>query len=733
MNTWYETRLRFLTLLALLAASLGGSLASADCIYYSDYMHWQGHTDMFGLWCDYHSIGVSDDYACVLVWEFGYDMQYHYYIQVVDVSNPGDPQLRGRRETMGRSEDIVVSGNYVYAACYYYLMVFDLSDPDNLQLVGTETLPDDGNGVDLAGNIAYVAYGDYYSGLRVIDVSNPNVPVTLATVAIPETAHDVAVSGSIAVVLAGDTMFYVIDISDPSDPQIQGSLNSLGGTYGVAISGTHAYVAAAAAGLQVIDIGDPTDPQLIAALPLPGLALNVKAGNNHVYVADDTGGLQIVDISDPAQPIAESHAETYGAVWAIGLSGETVFITDEYEFYAYDVSHSGLPPLGNSEASPGVTYGLAAAGQYLFAANYNYGLQVYDASDPGDPQYVAGLTLPDQGWDLAIAGAHAYVATNNAGLQVVDISDPLDPQIAGSLPGNWIRYVDVEGTIACALNGDLDEGFMVIDISDPANPQLLGAVDLDGVIHGVQIEGSIAYASADRFYVIDITDPAEPRILGSLDAYCTKFAVAGSYAYATGSNLKVIDVSDPANLQIVGTANLPPSLCNGVEVVGSTVYLVDGGFGLFTYDVSDPHAPRLLGGADMDIPISLYALLVRDDDVYVGGSGGIHVAPLQCAPTAVPDLNGYAAATRLTSYPNPSRGPTSFRFESFRRGRVEAKIYSPDGRLVRRLLAASLDPGRHELVWDGRDDEGLRVPAGVYLSRISTPEGTRTSRCVILR
>ena len=49
------------------------------------------------------------------------------------------------------------------------------------------------------------------------------------------------------------------------------------------------------------------------------------------------------------------------------------------------------------------------------------------------------------------------------------------------------------------------------------------------------------------------------------------------------------------------------------------------------------------------------------------------------------------------------------------------------GRAVRRLLAAELPAGRHEVVWDGRDDAGSVVASGTYVARLSAP-GVTTAR-----
>jgi flagellar basal-body rod modification protein FlgD len=45
---------------------------------------------------------------------------------------------------------------------------------------------------------------------------------------------------------------------------------------------------------------------------------------------------------------------------------------------------------------------------------------------------------------------------------------------------------------------------------------------------------------------------------------------------------------------------------------------------------------------------------------------------------------------------------------------LSANIYGPQGNFVRTIEGGSLPSGRHSLTWDGRDQEGNRLPVGRY-------------------
>ncbi len=73
---------------------------------------------------------------------------------------------------------------------------------------------------------------------------------------------------------------------------------------------------------------------------------------------------------------------------------------------------------------------------------------------------------------------------------------------------------------------------------------------------------------------------------------------------------------------------------------------------------------------------------------------------------------------RLLVHPNPFNPRTSLAFTLVEPGLVNVQIHDPRGRVVRELWSTDLAAGRHALLWDGRDDRGRDVAAGVYLARL---------------
>jgi hypothetical protein len=85
------------------------------------------------------------------------------------------------------------------------------------------------------------------------------------------------------------------------------------------------------------------------------------------------------------------------------------------------------------------------------------------------------------------------------------------------------------------------------------------------------------------------------------------------------------------------------------------------------------------------------------------------------------ELLGPALPTVTTlsfAQPNPFRSQVTLAFSLAERGPVSLRIYSVDGRLVRTLVSGSQDAGYYRPVWDGRDDQGHAMSAGVFYARL---------------
>jgi hypothetical protein len=107
------------------------------------------------------------------------------------------------------------------------------------------------------------------------------------------------------------------------------------------------------------------------------------------------------------------------------------------------------------------------------------------------------------------------------------------------------------------------------------------------------------------------------------------------------------------------------------------------------------------------------------------------VAPVAAGPAAGP---GASALQLGAPFPNPSRdGGATVRYVLPRRSEVRLDVFDVGGRRVRTLVSATADAGGHAARWDGRDERGAPVAAGVYLIRARAGGEVRDRKITVVR
>lgn len=111
------------------------------------------------------------------------------------------------------------------------------------------------------------------------------------------------------------------------------------------------------------------------------------------------------------------------------------------------------------------------------------------------------------------------------------------------------------------------------------------------------------------------------------------------------------------------------------------------------------------------------------------------MAATQSTPVAVGDeLPTTPVINRLNApYPNPFNPATNIRFELAAPGPVRVKIYDARGQMVRDLVRQEFPAGLHEVLWDGRNDQGGNAPSGIYFVRFEAGETVGTRKITLLK
>lgn len=112
------------------------------------------------------------------------------------------------------------------------------------------------------------------------------------------------------------------------------------------------------------------------------------------------------------------------------------------------------------------------------------------------------------------------------------------------------------------------------------------------------------------------------------------------------------------------------------------------------------------------------------------GNGRIDAAAACAAATTA--LATPPAPVTLACAPNPWNPLSTFRITLPAAGRVLLAIYDAAGRRVACLVDDTLSAGDHSIEWDGRA-ASTNLPSGIYLCRLDTPWGVRTTKMQLIR
>lgn len=479
---------------------------------------------------------------------------------VIDASSPALPQVLGSVSTGGWGTGLAAVGGIACLADQSALRVIDVSIPTSPLLVGSLSMHAVDVGLD--GDTAYVACGD--AGLCVVDLSNPSLPQTIGGSALPCCAIGVALLGGRAFVADHENGLYEVDISDPTAPFPVRVIPTLGVARGVAFAGAYACVAAGSTGLRVVDTLNP--PPQVPFVPLPGGAGTITTRGSLAYVVGGdlsmfVGGFYVVDISDPAVPVLIGGTPGGFIPTSVAVSGAYayvgVFNDGPANLCVVDISDSAHPtsvgcvPVIHHQIGP--LWGLAARGNYLYAAAYETGLVIFDISNPTTPIVAAILDMPSEAVGIGIEGEHAFVLCET-GLMVFDLVNPVSPHLVATLdtPGDAHSMLVDAGT--AFVLGSL--GFDVIDLSSPLSPQWVGGLQGIPWCRNVGRSGSFVYLTcpSEGILVLNVAQPTAPILIGSTNALQEPYAIAAT--------LDAVCVADDSGLRVL------PVQCSGSSSAG---------------------------------------------------------------------------------------------------------------------------------------------------------------------
>jgi hypothetical protein len=569
-------------------------------------------------------------------------------LQILDVRDP-DGGYTPVARVQGAFTAVEVDGTRAVLTGPGGLTILDVSDPALPATLGALTLEGTPLDVKLEGTRAYVAVQPH--GLRIVDVSNSAAPALLGSVELDPTLPGpadaaVASSGGFAYVLS-PLGVDVVDAREPTAPRAIRRLDIASTQHGAEaeVRGGRLYVvgydAAHGEGLHVFDLADPASPQFAAAIGSPERFFRFALDGDTLY-ADNGVDFQAFDVRDIAR------VEPLGVVlspgnFAIGLQQTAELVVGAGRAYFVVMPLYGTPrallrevsvevpafPKRTRRAAPVEAQpyeAIGSEGELLFGAEQGR-FEVSSIASGLEPVLLGSAAIPGEAVDLAIAGTTAYVAASSQ-LAILDVANPGAPAL--------LRTLDTRASaVKCAGDrlfvGTEDGGLEIYTISDRAHPALLGWMPamlsapadpplpptLDPfLIYDLELSGNVLFVvSLLGVRSVDVSDPSAPTSIGVLGLpatfYVSKLARSRSLLFLGGSNVvRVVDARNPARLRELSWLAAPG--VEYLEAVGDR--LMVGGYVIDVYDVSEPSAPRPMGG----VVGGGEALQIADGIVYSG-------------------------------------------------------------------------------------------------------------------
>ena len=110
-----------------------------------------------------------------------------------------------------------------------------------------------------------------------------------------------------------------------------------------------------------------------------------------------------------------------------------------------------------------------------------------------------------------------------------------------------------------------------------------------------------------------------------------------------------------------------------------------------------------------------------------GGMSIVRVEPLAAAKTVA------ATSGLAPNVPNPFNSATQIAYHLSSPGPVQLVIYNVLGQPVRTLVNQFQAAGSYHVQWDARDQRGVSLSSGIYITRLSYPGGVQTQRLLYLK
>jgi hypothetical protein len=378
-----------------------------------------------------------------------------------------------------------------------------------------------------------------------------------------------------------------------------------------------------------------------------------------------------------------------------------------------------------------------------FSFNFHPDLP-YQLDDP-----TLGKFDDDQKTDLVFDKAsNVYIFEYNPIINNFDsvyhfqVPDPIDLGVGGYSVGDF----DLDGKTDIIFSTVWGKVFVIENESD----------DLYNVAWQGSVESNNAYVHT---WTKDIDKNGKPEFWVLADAYyngigttrITIFETNGDNSYQAVGRIDLVGIFSfyAGNMQAIDVNN------DGTEEVA---ICIDGNFIILKFNGSENHQTygvyyikkneltvsgenSVYFGATMSdlMDDGEYEILISLDHIIEQGSQTLGrrftkiYKPDSTTSVSLNDGSVTQLKTLYQNFPNPFNLSTEVKFKLNKFEAVSIKVYNIIGKEIKQLLQENLPSGKHNIQWDGKDDEGNTLPSGVYFIQMIAGSYQKTIKTILLK
>ncbi len=624
-------------------------------------------------------------------------------IHMVNIANPSTPVYAGSID-FGRASDIIILNNLAYIAGYYDFQILDISDILFPQLLGSVYGKLDG--ICLKDTLIYGVHSSSPNNLRIINIAEPQNPVIISNnFELPiGSSADIAFSG-FHVYIVNSRHFWSINVDDPANPVMTDTLIVEDHTNNIYIQDNKAIINHGRSGIKIIDISDPSSLTALGYYDTPGFSVQVVASDNIAYVADSYSGLQIIDITDNDIPYLVSSFQTIS--WARGMDvhDDFLYLADGYAgLDVVDISNVFDPILtgtyfngiGSSDNVSILNNNLCFSRDYMKSE-----LLFIDITIPCNPillhQVDLTTTFPTEPTAIFQTDSHVFVGDENT-LRIYDVADFSNPVMIATYttpaPITDVIVANNKAYISIRKNG-----IEIINLENINSPQFLSSYNTPGDAEKITLQSDILIVADGEsgFQILDVSNPASPFLLESIKPH-------------DNSNIKVKPL-----------------------IVDNKMVIIDKEWNeIFTYNISDFNNIQLLSSLRLNAEI--YKLIYHAE-LFLCSINCYGMIMLEnSAILSVNENKNYNDDRNdVNIYPNPFKFRTTIRYNLKEKSFVSIEIFNQSGMKIKSLINEIKDAGANNVTWDGTDGNKKEVASGFYIVNIRHQKKNEKRKILLMR